>query len=196
MRSMAKAKRTASIGEAPIGYLRLAWSYLRAAEVVALAQAESAVTLQHSSSPIAFLVGQAIELFLKSFLRHKGYIASNLSSNKFGHKLEVLLSECRSNGFGLNFSSNEDENFKRLAEMHSGKNFESRYLKTGSGTDIDLSVIFGLARGIMDLLEHQIDQARVGQLGLTTAREAPPMLPVRSKGLTVEEAAAQMPDFS
>jgi HEPN domain-containing protein len=46
----------------------------------------------------AFLLGQAIELYLKAFLFHRGYGETQLRARPFGHNLTRLLNEALSQG--------------------------------------------------------------------------------------------------
>jgi len=46
----------------------------------------------------AFLIGQAIELYLKAFLFHQGYGEKKLKNKPFGHNLTRLLEEAIANG--------------------------------------------------------------------------------------------------
>jgi len=46
----------------------------------------------------AYLLGHAIELYLKSYLLHEGFTVTLLKSKKYGHNLTVLLAEAQSRG--------------------------------------------------------------------------------------------------
>lgn len=46
----------------------------------------------------AFLLGQAIELYLKAFLFHQGYGETRLKKPPFGHNLPCLLNEASAKG--------------------------------------------------------------------------------------------------
>ena len=50
----------------------------------------------------AFLLGQAIELYLKAFLFHQGYGETQLKKRPFGHKLPRLLNEAAAKGLDTN----------------------------------------------------------------------------------------------
>lgn len=58
------------------------------------------VTGKKADSPVvrAYLLGHAIELYLKSFLLRAGLAGSLLKSKKYGHNLEVLLTEAKDRG--------------------------------------------------------------------------------------------------
>ena len=55
---------------------------------------------QKAGSPLVrgYLLGHALELFLKSFLLKAGVKASVLKSRKYGHNLVQLLAEAKANG--------------------------------------------------------------------------------------------------
>ena len=57
-------------------------------------------TAQKARSPLvrSYLLGHALELFLKSFLLKAGVKSSLLKSRKYGHNLVQLLAEAKSNG--------------------------------------------------------------------------------------------------
>ncbi len=57
-----------------------------------------------AGSPIirAFLLGQAIELYLKAFLFHRGYGETQLKTRPFGHNLPRLLNEAMAKGLDTN----------------------------------------------------------------------------------------------
>lgn len=46
----------------------------------------------------AYLLGHALELYIKSFLLRAGLTSTLLKSKKYGHNLELLLSEAKSHG--------------------------------------------------------------------------------------------------
>ena len=50
----------------------------------------------------AFLLGQAIELYLKAFLFHQGYGERQLRQRPFGHNLTRLLDEAAAKDLGTN----------------------------------------------------------------------------------------------
>ena len=55
-------------------------------------------TAKRTASPVvrAYLLGHAIELYLKSFLLRAGLPSTLLKSKKYGHNLGVLLTEAKS----------------------------------------------------------------------------------------------------
>jgi hypothetical protein len=55
---------------------------------------------QRVSIPAYFLVGHAIELSLKSFLRKRGVPVEELRSRKYGHDLEALVLEAKRRKLG------------------------------------------------------------------------------------------------
>ncbi|WP_213948379.1 hypothetical protein [Luteibacter sp. dw_328] len=81
---MAKWGRTS-----PYGMLRFAYDYRVAAGVV-----HASPLFAHASMPAYSLMGQAIELALKSFLRARGVEMTYLS-RKVGHDLSRALQEAR-----------------------------------------------------------------------------------------------------
>jgi hypothetical protein len=51
----------------------------------------------------AYLLGCALELYLKSFLVAKGYDVKQLKKKTLGHNISNLLTECEKNGFADHF---------------------------------------------------------------------------------------------
>lgn len=84
------------------------------------------------------LAGFALELYLKSFLVHKGYEEQRLRQRDIGHNVSKLHEMCRSEGL----HSNETEwLIKYFGEHH--KDFAFRYLKLTSEFEVaDLFTTF------------------------------------------------------
>ncbi len=79
-------------------------------------------TAKKAGSPVvrAYLLGHAIELYLKSFLLRAGLTSALLKSKKYGHNLEVLLGEAKSNGIEklIRISPQMIEDIKKLNALY------------------------------------------------------------------------------
>ena len=117
---------------APLGCLRLANEYLRAATAAQTPPKTAVEALkQRISLPAFFLSGHAIELALKSFLLARGTSISELRSRKYGHDLAALVVEARRRKLGneVPLSQPELEAMHLLNECYSAKELE--YAITG-----------------------------------------------------------------
>jgi hypothetical protein len=108
----------------PIAFFNLAESYWRAARTLQRAKIEST----HPELPVYFLYYQAIELYLKSFLRMHGHTAKELAGRNFGHRTDSLKE--RSERLGLVFMDEDVEIFSLMATTDIV--IRSRYIRTGS----------------------------------------------------------------
>ena len=102
--------------ESPIGLFNVGDSYYAAAEMLA----RTKIKTTHSSFPTHFLFNQAIELYLKSFLRLHG-------SRSRGHDFGPLVR--RAEKKGLPFSES-DKQILEILDVHNMAE-RSRYLKLG-----------------------------------------------------------------
>jgi hypothetical protein len=76
--------------------VRFSQQFLAAAlKVQRPAETEREALRQRPSLVSYYLLGHAIELALKSYLFARGLSLDDLRSRKYGHKLDVLLTECR-----------------------------------------------------------------------------------------------------
>jgi hypothetical protein len=107
----------------PLALFNLAESYWQAARALHTATMHTT----HPGSPIAFLQYHAIELYLKSFLRHHGHTIKELASRKFGHKTCCLAE--RATKLGVEF---DDEDNVVISMMSTTDAIiRSRYIETG-----------------------------------------------------------------
>ena len=80
---------------------------------------------QKAGSPIirAFLLGQALELYLKAFLFHNGYGEKQLKKKPFGHNLKRLLDEAVVKGLntGIHISPALRGDLEALNKVYASK---------------------------------------------------------------------------
>jgi hypothetical protein len=108
----------------PIGLFHYANSYWMSARVLNANRPK----VTHPDEPVNFLFYQAVELFLKAFLRLHGHSARELASRKFGHNFNALGE--RAEALGL-FLMDEDHEVLHLMGTTDAV-IRSRYIKTGS----------------------------------------------------------------
>jgi HEPN domain-containing protein len=111
----------------PLGYFNFADAYLEAAR--ALSVADNPRRVPHRQMPVSFLYYQAIELFLKAFLRLHKVSTTKLASKELGHKLGALAKQA--NGFGLRIKGLDTAALKFLDRTDAIEN--SRYIRAGTG---------------------------------------------------------------
>jgi HEPN domain-containing protein len=110
----------------PLAFFNFAESYWQAARTLERAKVKST----HPTAPVYFLYYQAIELYLKSFLRMHGHTAKELAGKKFGHRTCCLKE--RSEQLGLAFMDEDLEIFSLMATTDAV--IRSRYILTGPAT--------------------------------------------------------------
>jgi hypothetical protein len=108
----------------PIGLFHYANSYWMSARVLNANRPK----VTHPDEPVNFLFYQAVELFLKAFLRLHGHSARELASRKYGHNFHALGE--RAEALGL-FLMDEDHEVLHLMGTTDAV-IRSRYIKTGS----------------------------------------------------------------
>src|SRR4029453_16007027 len=86
---MAKAKLRDE--QNPLGFFNFADAYLESAR--ALRAADIPRRVPHRQAPLSFLYYQAIELFLKAFLRLNHVTTTRLASKELGHRLGELAKQ-------------------------------------------------------------------------------------------------------
>ena len=111
----------------PFGLFNYADSFWRAAWPLQRASKNLATT--HRDAPVSFLYYHAIELYLKSFLRHHGISVAELRGKKFGHDVS-RLSKC-AEILGL-FLMDEDKEV--FALMDPWTVLRARFIRTGPFT--------------------------------------------------------------
>jgi hypothetical protein len=99
------------------------------------------------------LCGFATELYLKSFLLHRGVPDSTLRSAKLRHDLVALLQLATEHGFS-------DDGGRRLASYMGKwhKSFEYRYLQEASefGAPTNLKILFGWFSSLDVYVDHEV----------------------------------------
>jgi HEPN domain-containing protein len=131
----------------PIGFFNFADSYWAAASGLHDLKLKST----HRDSPTTFLYHQAIELYLKSFLRLKDVKVADL----FGHKI-VPLSK-RTKKFGLSFDDEDLEVFGLLDSSNSV--ITARYLQTGFSTCASIEALERTCKSIREAISVHMKQA-------------------------------------
>ena len=140
----APAKREDTL---PIGMFLWGDAYLQAARIM------RGYMDERWSHPVYFLDSQAIELFLKSYLRTQGFSEDELKTRKWRHGLTGLWEGCVAKGlpayqkFGGNCCT-------CLIDMldASIKEHEYRYLRTGSKSEPTIDSVDTVARGLRDVI--------------------------------------------
>jgi hypothetical protein len=101
--------------------------------------------------PVMFLVGQAIELALKSLLLHRGVTLRELRT-QYGHGLPQLLSKAIQLGLpsGVTLSAEEESVIKLLDALYSSKQLQ--YIVTGA----KVFPVFGPLQNVALKLIHAI----------------------------------------
>lgn len=111
----------------PIGLLLFARAYAEAG--VHLNQQEARLTEGHRGAPVQFLLMHSIELYLKSFLRLRGFTPKQLEK-KLGHKFAKIAKEAEACGLVFN----DEERYVIDAMEHTRAWTRSRYIETGFAT--------------------------------------------------------------
>lgn len=134
------AKPTAEELEPPLGYFNYADSYLYAAkQLVALD-----LKITHRLAPIYFLYHQAIELYLKAFLRLNKQTLHDIKGHKF-----VLLAR-KAAKFGMSFDDEDKLVFELLDS--SDVVITARYLRVGLTTRPSMEALDRTCDSVRDLV--------------------------------------------
>ncbi len=79
-------------------------------------------TAQKAGSPLVrgYLLGHAIELYLKAYLLKRGFKTSTLKSKRYGHNLVALLNEAKTQGLGtiIHVSTAAEADLTKLNELY------------------------------------------------------------------------------
>ena len=84
-----------------------------------------------SPTPAYYLLSHSVELTLKSYLRHRGVTAKQLSSREYGHDLNTIYDRSEELGLKRLFKPNEDDCRALSMLVAMNKRHELRYIKTG-----------------------------------------------------------------
>ncbi|GGK30558.1 hypothetical protein GCM10011322_16360 [Salinarimonas ramus] len=164
--------------ETPLGWFNLAHAYLFDAAV--LYTAKDRPQGGHYETPVRFLYRQAIELFVKAYLRTTGMSDNELSKRPYGHDLVRLIDEAETRGMLVT------KRIKRVRDSEGAgdRQLETRYLRTGRARVLPPERLHEAARDLLALLQRRLQLTG-------TAIPPLPRLPVvhRSRRLTVAQAA-------
>jgi hypothetical protein len=105
----------------------------------------------HPDDPVNLLYYQAIELYLKAFLRLHGHTAKALASRKFGHDFGKLADSAA--GSGLRLKAKDKLAFHFLTDTDAVAN--ARYIKTGFARRLTNDRLDQLCRS----LRHRVGNA-------------------------------------
>jgi hypothetical protein len=107
----------------PIGLFNFATTYWKAAKELHRLKVKS----NHPNEPVSFLYCQAIDLYLKSFLRLHGITTEQLRSRKYRHSYKILSKKALE--LGLSFGNEDMEVFLFMDIMNAL--IRARYISTG-----------------------------------------------------------------
>lgn len=108
---------------------------------------------QRVSIPAYYLVGHAIELSLKAFLRKRGLRIEELRSKKYGHDLEALVAESKRRKLGdvVKVKQSEKRAVALLNQTYKAKELE--YLTVGIKNLPSYEALLDLAEKLISALE-------------------------------------------
>ena len=116
----------------PVGLFNFAQSYWQSA--VLLHKSDPDVT--HPKAPVTLLLAHAFELYLKSFLRARGYSVERLKGG-FGHDFRKLVDEAKAQGLRLD---DEDQDIADILKEQETIR-RSRYIETGYFRNLGLAAL-------------------------------------------------------
>ncbi|WP_406853804.1 hypothetical protein ABEG18_14680 [Alsobacter sp. KACC 23698] len=133
------------------------------------------------NAPVAYLYFHAIELYLKSFLRHHGVSEEKLGSQKFGHQLAKLLKHCRKRGL---------PRIKRLEDICEravlyDQPIRARYITTGWAVSPKLTAQHEACWKLRTLVARELEP-------VVTINELPKMPVVHPEVLSFKQALRRM----
>jgi hypothetical protein len=147
----ASETRTASLGltlvgpESPRNFSAQGEKYLKAAKII-IAQNQ-----RELEWPIFFLLCQALELYLKAFLRFKGVSVEDLRNpRKFCHDLQRGFKMARGMAQGLETASSFTDELEKCIEVVGPiyKERDFQYTNTGIWTLVDIRVFLPLVENV------------------------------------------------
>ena len=136
----------------PIGMARYADDFLEAALAVYEARGGTWPSNEVASVPVMFLVGQSLELSLKSYLLSKGVTLKEVRSKDLGHSLRANLKKAK--GLGLltlvTLEQEEIQAISTLDQLYASKQLQ--YIVTGAkqwpAYELIQSAAFKLLHGV------------------------------------------------
>ncbi len=136
----------------PIGVFLYAESFLRSAQALSACREDGTLSLRFED-PIYYLYTHSVELFLKSFLRAKGYSEAKLSLKPYGHDLSNLWLESINCGLAPHPVKRAimEQTIEILAPF--ATSYEFRYLATGAKTIPTLDALGEAATYFMDAVK-------------------------------------------
>jgi HEPN domain-containing protein len=137
----------------PLAFFNFAESYWQAARTLEKAKVKST----HPTAPVYFLYYQAIELYLKSFLRMHGHTAKELAGRKFGHRTCCLKE--RSEQLGLALMDEDLEIFSLMATTDVV--IRSRYILTGAATWPTFEGLERVCNGLRQSIGSEMKRRRI-----------------------------------
>jgi hypothetical protein len=138
---MAKRAIAADRWAVPAGYFNFAEAYLESARALAAIKLSNAA---HAAEPANLLYCQAIELYLKAFLRAHGHTPIQLASRTFGHDYRNLAD--RAEELGLRLKVRDKLALRYLKDTDAMAN--ARYLEVGFVRQIPHGRLDQICRGL------------------------------------------------
>jgi hypothetical protein len=137
--------------ETPLAWFLLAHAFLYDAAMLNKAAAARR-SGGHFESPVRFLYFHAIELFLKTYLRQRGFKEAVLKYKPYGHHLNVLATEAATQGLRVT---------RRVQMICDGSAafddpFEARYLRTGAKFKFPPNRLHEAARDLQTAVEQAL----------------------------------------
>jgi hypothetical protein len=104
------------------------------------------VDASHAHMPIEFLYVQAVELYLKAFLRGHGLSARELSTRYYGHHVDRLSDKAIS--LGLPATQDDRNTFDEI--VRADAIIRSRYIRTGAVKSLSVDALERTCRGLRE----------------------------------------------
>lgn len=148
------------LSETPLGWFYMAHAYLFDAATLYKAERPRG---GHYDAPVRFLYLHSIELFLKAFLRIKGFSDGELKAKRYRHDLKSLFAEAEARGMPMT------KRVRRVREVHEAggeRQMEARYLRTGPAMILPPIRLHEAARDLQSLVVSALFSAGVAVPGL------------------------------
>jgi hypothetical protein len=104
------------------------------------------VGASHAYKPVEFLYVQAVELYLKSFLRGHGLSARELRTRYYGHRVDRLSAKAIS--LGLRATHDDKDTFDEI--VRADAIIGSRYIRTGSIKSLSVDALDRTCRSLRE----------------------------------------------